>query len=224
MIKRHSTVKRKDTGGISANLYCYKMTDDSGFAPNPYHGILTLATCKPYMRENTKKGDWIAGFTSKRCGGIPETHERLIYLMKVSEKITYDEYWEQYPQKRNNPNCNESTCCGECCGDNIYHKDAKGNYIQEKNGHHNNIDTKIRDLKSEYVLISSEFFYFGEENALEILSEFDIKPPKFQTPYGKKYPFDEKIIDYIESKYTYQTLPVKHHVLLNKSCCTSKKC
>nr|WP_269667332.1 hypothetical protein [Polaromonas naphthalenivorans] len=26
------------------------MTHDSGFAPNPFHGTLTLATCKPGIR------------------------------------------------------------------------------------------------------------------------------------------------------------------------------
>jgi len=31
-------------------LYLYTMTYDSGFAPNPFHGICTLACCKPGIR------------------------------------------------------------------------------------------------------------------------------------------------------------------------------
>lgn len=54
-----------------SKLYSYKMTDDSGFAPNPYHGILTLATCKPRMRHNTQVGNWVAGFTSARMRQHP---------------------------------------------------------------------------------------------------------------------------------------------------------
>lgn len=45
-------------------LYSYKMVVDSGFAPNPFHEYLTLATCKPYMREKRGVGNYIAGFSS----------------------------------------------------------------------------------------------------------------------------------------------------------------
>lgn len=34
---------------MEPRLYSYKMTDDSGFAPNPLSRILTLATCKASM-------------------------------------------------------------------------------------------------------------------------------------------------------------------------------
>ena len=42
----------------------YKMTHDTGFAPNPFHGALTLATCKPAVRLTRGRCDWVAGFTS----------------------------------------------------------------------------------------------------------------------------------------------------------------
>lgn len=38
-------------------LYSYKMKHDNRFAPNPLLGVLTLATCKPAMRRNTKIGN-----------------------------------------------------------------------------------------------------------------------------------------------------------------------
>jgi hypothetical protein len=34
-------------------LFSCKMTNDSGFAPNPFFGALTMATCKPGMRKST---------------------------------------------------------------------------------------------------------------------------------------------------------------------------
>ena len=42
----------------------YKMTHDTGFAPNPFHGVLTLATCKPKIRACRKADDWVAGFAT----------------------------------------------------------------------------------------------------------------------------------------------------------------
>ena len=41
-------------------LFAYKMTHDTGFAPNPFWGCLTLATCKPKIRESKRPGDWVA--------------------------------------------------------------------------------------------------------------------------------------------------------------------
>lgn len=73
-------------------LYCYTMTHDTGFAPNPYHGVLTLATCKPLIRKYAKEGYWISGWTGNavhnKQGKIDKNGAgRLIYLAKVSEKF-----------------------------------------------------------------------------------------------------------------------------------------
>ena len=79
-------------------LYSYKMTHDNRFAPNPLFGVLTLATCKPRMRQNMHVGEWIAGWTSKSIAHSPTEvgEEKLIYLAKVTKKLTIAEYWEQY--------------------------------------------------------------------------------------------------------------------------------
>jgi hypothetical protein len=37
------------------------MIDDTGFAPNPFHDFLTLATCKPDIRKKAQIGDWVLG-------------------------------------------------------------------------------------------------------------------------------------------------------------------
>jgi Nucleotide modification associated domain 2 len=59
-------------------LFSYKMTNDSGFAPNPFWGRLTLATCKPEIRKAKRVGDWIAGFTSRELCRDPIGSERLV--------------------------------------------------------------------------------------------------------------------------------------------------
>jgi hypothetical protein len=120
-------------------LYCYKMTNDSGFAPNPFWGRLTLATCKPKIRQAKRVGDWIAGFTSRQLNGDSIGNERLIYLMKVSEKLTVAEYFLDKRFKTKIPSAEcvgrsavEASCARKrsvgirvnnavnCAGDNIY--------------------------------------------------------------------------------------------------------
>ena len=49
-------------------IYSYIITRDYGFAPNPFYGICTLATCKPRVRNNAQIGDWVLGFGSGRKG------------------------------------------------------------------------------------------------------------------------------------------------------------
>ena len=87
-------------------LYCYKMTWDTEFAPNPHYGILTLATCKPTIRRCAKVGDWISGWTAvsvydkNRHPNSFRDAQKLIYLARITNKITYAEYWKNYPEKR----------------------------------------------------------------------------------------------------------------------------
>jgi hypothetical protein len=116
------------------------MTNDSGFAPNPFWQRLTLATCKPGIRRAKIKGDWIAGFTSAQLTGDAVGSERLVFLMKVSEKLTIAEYFldKCFKQKIPPAACTTlraaDTRCDRgkskksyelmdavrCCGDNIY--------------------------------------------------------------------------------------------------------
>lgn len=188
-------------------LYAYKMTVDSGFAPCPFpeeDKIITLATCKPGIREKREVGDWIAGFTSKTLNGDDYGKERLIYLMKVTDKITFTDYWKAYKNRRpkTNPQNNKDKL-----GDNIY-KPLKKNpqdendYEQLKNSSHKDKNKKT-DLSSDKVLISKKFYYFGSE-PIELSD--DIKPviPKRQTKYGCKNTDEEqikKLIDHVKSKY-----------------------
>ena len=85
-------------------LYCYKMTWDTESAPNPHHGVLTLAICKPTIRRCSQVGDWISGWTAKVVHGKNERiysfdYPKLIYLARVQKKLTFAEYWLQYPEK-----------------------------------------------------------------------------------------------------------------------------
>jgi len=145
------------------NFFSYKLIHDYGFAPNPFHGFCTLATCKPHVRNSANMGDWIIG-----TGAITtRLQNRLIYIMQVSDKITFDEYWggDRYQIKK--PILNSSLV--RMHGDNIYHKDLDGIWHQS-NSQHSNSDGSVnafnmkRDLSCNYVLIGDHFFYFGNKN------------------------------------------------------------
>ncbi|EMI6703231.1 hypothetical protein V2E99_005744, partial [Pseudomonas aeruginosa] len=68
-------------------LFSYVVARDYGFAPNPFHGYCTLATCKPQIRKHADVGDYIVGITPRASGN------NICYVMEVTSKITFDEYW-----------------------------------------------------------------------------------------------------------------------------------
>ena len=61
-------------------IYSYKLSRDYGFAPNPFHGICTLATCKPQIRKGAQVGDLIIGCGSKEL----KMQGKIIFAMRVS--------------------------------------------------------------------------------------------------------------------------------------------
>ncbi len=143
------------------NLYIYVVDRDFGFAPNPFHGYCTLATCKPMIRNVAQIGDWVMGVGGRRL----QTTGKCIYLMNVSEILTFDTYWSDTRFRIKKPIRNGSPVM--MVGDNIYHRNATtGDWIQE-DSHHNdpdgsmNITNLKRDTKSVNVLVSNWFYYFG---------------------------------------------------------------
>lgn len=74
----------------NSHLYVYAITRDFGFAPNPFHGSCTLATCKPGIRKSAKVGDWILG-----VGGANLKSAKKMYPINESfRKISFNGYWE----------------------------------------------------------------------------------------------------------------------------------
>ncbi len=174
-------------------LFSYKMTHDTGFAPNPFGKVLTLATCKPLIRKHKKIGDWVAGFTSKKLNNDNVGKERLVYLMKVTDKLTFAEYWEKYKQKRPDK---DSDDVKNLAGDNIYKPIGKGELEQIKNDHHNE-KHKEKDLSGKHVLISNEFYYFGSE---PLVIKPDVRPniPRGQAAHGVLTKDQERAKKFIE--------------------------
>lgn len=152
-------------------LFSYVVLRDFGFAPNPFYGYCTLATCKPDIRRVAAVGDWVVGTESKdrtvlrrRFGNVPN-RDALVYAMQVSCVLTFNEYWadERFNQKR--PYLKGSK--KQAFGDNIYHRLNDGHDWTQENSHHtfpdgsNNDHNVKRDTKWDRVLVGERFVYFG---------------------------------------------------------------
>ena len=150
--------------GPNAKLFVYVIARDFGFAPNPFFGSCTLATCKPGIRKGANAGDWILGVAGRKLG--KSIHRKCILLMKVSEKMSFESYWND-PRYTIKKACRNGSQL-KMLGDNIYHIDADGEWIQE-DSHHSNPDgtTNLVNLdrdtgKCDQVLISGG----GQSNQL----------------------------------------------------------
>ena len=155
-------------------LRSYKMTHNTGFAPNVSGDILSIATCKPQIRRVCEIGEWIAGFSSKALDNSQVGKEKLIYLAKVSEKISFATFWDKYPQKHTDSDRN---------GDNIYKPNGKGGYEQIANPHHDD-SHKAKDLSVDSVLLCDEFYYFGNGVDLPLNLRENLCIPQGQSGYG----------------------------------------
>lgn len=144
-------------------LHSYVVRYDSGFAPNPFYGICTLATCKPDIRKHAEIGDWVVGTGSadKRIqrGGC------LVYAMRITETLTRMEYWNDPRFLRKRPNLRGTM--KHASGDNIYRwTDDTGGWAQLDSYHSNpdgspNAAHISRDTGVDRVLISTDYVYFG---------------------------------------------------------------
>jgi hypothetical protein len=106
-------------------------------------------------------GDWVIGTgTASR-----KRRSYLVFVMKVDEALTFDEYWSdsRFLQKR--PNLRGSK--KQAFGDNIYHRANTGASWQQLNSHHSFADglpnpANIRnDTQANRVLIGTDYAYWG---------------------------------------------------------------
>ena len=187
-------------------LFSYKMTNDSGFAPNPFGHTLTLATCKPRIRRYKLEGDWIAGFTSRKLAGHEVGSERLIYLMRVAEKVPIRTYFPDPRFQDKIPDLS-SSCPMARAGDNIYrpkHPDAVDytDFERLPNPNHCAVEDPRRDIAGRYVLIADEYYYFGD-SALNLPPKCRPVVPRGQSGHGQSTPPEQarRLIEYIRREF-----------------------
>ena len=177
-------------------LFSYILARDFGFAPNPFYSICSLATCKPIIRKKAQIGDWIIGTGSKQLN----CENKLIYIMEITDKVTFNQYWSNPKYNCKKPIINGSF--KQMYGDNIYFKNENDIWSQAKS-HHSLEDGSInkynlrRDTQTENVLLSSNYFYFGNKYIdlpKNLISYICKKGPGF------RYVTEDEAIKYITKK------------------------
>ena len=93
-------------------LYSYVVDHDYGYAPNPFDGYCTLAQCmygkkSKNITDVAEPGDWIVG-----TGGVKKVsagHGKIIYAMRVDEKISLAEYYSdcRFKGRKDNKRCDK---------------------------------------------------------------------------------------------------------------------
>ena len=167
-------------------LYSYIQTYDTGFAPNPFHGFCTLATCKPMIRKTANVGDWVIGTGSKS----KNRNGYVVYVMRITEALSFDEYWNDPRFFAKKPG--REGGWKSACGDNIYWWDPLTNgWAQAEDSYHCDSDP-CHDTRTDRVLVSDDFIYWGGDGPPI--------PPEFGgvsvlcTTQGHKCRFSEKAI------------------------------
>lgn len=189
------------TVSMAERFFSYVLTRDFGFAPNPFNGMCTLATCKPKIRKAANVGDWIFGTSSAALG----QKEKLIFAMKVTGKLTFNQYWYEPKFWTKKPVMNGSL--KKMYGDNVYHNNGS-EWIQAdshhslENGEPNYHNIK-RDTSVDAVLISDKFYYFGM-NALLIpkglVRNIAKRGPGHRCPERQS---GQKLLDFISTENWY---------------------
>lgn len=151
-------------------VYSYLIEHDLGLAPNPFGRYCTLAVCKPEIRRSKKLaiGDWVIGTGSKALEHTTgrKLTDKLIYAMKVTEKTTLEQYWDDSRFQYKKPVMNGTLVT--MYGDNFYHRDENGDWVQEDSAHCKLDGTchqehLEKDTGGNNVLISEHFYYFGNQ-------------------------------------------------------------
>ena len=134
------------------------------------------------MGIKAQNGDWIIGTSPVARGS------KLVYAMQVAETLSFDQYFADVRFGEKKPVINGSW--KEQCGDNMYSKNAQGQWIQGPTIHHREPELVEKDLKHPTVFIANHYYYFGDKAS--------VIPAEFKTlvlnRQGCKKDFDAKIV------------------------------
>ena len=194
----------------------YKMTHATGFAPNPFGGVLTLACCKPQIRNKTREGDVIIGLGTEAmernfqryCNTINHhsrinVNNRIIYVMKVADVIPWASYYKWCHEKPERLcKCFESGTPVDVYGDCIYRwtrgvpsglslSDYVCSFEFVENPFHSKTDS-VHDLNGLNVIIGDpeKSYFFGKK----AIASHHIKDTRsfHRAAYGKLVDWNEK--------------------------------
>jgi hypothetical protein len=143
-------------------LYSYCLRYDDGAAPNPYHGVCTLAICKPAIRRVAKPGDWIVGLGGSHSP-IGDISGYVVYAMQVTKRLSLREYdsFCRHHLRGKIPRWTSHDFI-QRVGDCIYDF-SRGRRAALRDGVHTEQNRKV-DLSGKNSLLSTHFYYFGDQS------------------------------------------------------------
>ncbi len=165
-------------------LFSYIVETDSGFAPNPFFRLCTLACCKPRIRRSVgnrllresgshdihqlraadpdyirSRNIWVVGLAGASLADRPR--RSVVYAMQVTDVLDFESYYEAHPEKRPVRAGAVSSADPAWHGDAIYTGNDPAT-AQQLPGTHSEGD-KEHDLGGQFVLLSDHFLYFGSD-------------------------------------------------------------
>lgn len=138
--------------------WVYKLTYDCGTAPHVSDGLLSLAICKPKIRERAVVGDVLFGFSGR--SRKVNRGERLIYVAEVTEKLAVPGEYYDRPGFRNRWDC-------------IYERNGERLVWRAGSLTHEGEENRPRDLgpapryPRAVVLLSDKFRYLGADGTMD---------------------------------------------------------
>lgn len=170
----------------------YVMRFDSGLAPNPFHGVCTLALCTPnHSRADIWPGDWIIGLPSAQIRrDMGPQGWRMFYAMQVDERMGLNAYYCDPRFQSKIPNMGGSLI--EQRGDNFHRWDGQRLIHTEESTEHHGFTS---DIAGDRVFIANRFWYFGKDAvvlpdelwAKELVALFEGSSKGIRYAYGRKH-------------------------------------
>nr|WP_300146847.1 hypothetical protein [Propionicimonas sp.] len=174
-----------------SSLFSYIVQTDSGFAPNPFFGLCTLACCKPALRRaigsrllresgstdirQLRDADpgyirgqniWVLGLAGASLGD--RSRRSVVYAMQVTEVLDFESYFDEHPEKRPVRTGRATSEDPAWHGDAIYTGNDPATAVQlapsaHSDGENEHLGNKEHDLGGQYVLLSDHYLYFGKD-------------------------------------------------------------
>ena len=142
MARKHD---REDT-----HIFRYVLMHDSGMAPNPRGGLISLATCKPRIRESARVGDWV-------IGNYPAPHNQLVaWAGKINAILDVGDYPVDYPER------DDALYLPDAMGELRRIRDNEGNIKHE--WYHPGEHEQRKDKRGMVLLFDRQSsWYFGDD-------------------------------------------------------------
>jgi hypothetical protein len=198
---------------MKEKVYFYYLKYDSGLAPClTDDSFLSLACCKGGKRGGMRKSIgnsliqhgfdkvWVIGLAGKFLCSAPENRDKynhVVYAMAIQkENIVSVQDYATLPAYKQRKDCLYTRIPGRT-GDDIDCFD----WSDPTSNVHNNPDAKTRDFNGAYVLITSQFSYWGK-NCPDILGkETELIKNISRTPRGYRIIENESDVHIIKSYF-----------------------